>query len=203
MVAEMKLLNWFKKNTFYKVLAIAVVLALAGYALWFFQPMPLIPEGAQNIQIDFTTYSTTGLDPTDVQVIFSKWNESDREDTHLIDLTDEGSQKMIELLKTQKIRAMWSSSGGQGRLQGNFSFGVRFEYKGVGYLKWIEATKDIYVTNNWYEIDKGGRPELGPAERHNTKITGQTEADEFYAAVLDIIENYAATDRIVTHGPAE
>ena len=77
MMAEMKLLNWFKKNTFYKVLAIAVVLALAGYALWFFQPMPLIPEGAQNIQIGFTTYSTTGMEPTDVQVIFSKWNESD------------------------------------------------------------------------------------------------------------------------------
>ena len=98
---------------------------------------------------------------------------------------------------------MWSSSGGQGRPEGRFSFGVRFEYKGVGYLKWIFAMKDIDVTNNWYEIDKGAKPELGPAERHNTKITGQTEADEFYSAVLEIIENYAATDRVSTYGPAE
>ena len=199
----MKLLNWFKKNTFYKVLAIAVVLALAGYAVWFFKPMPLIPEGAENIEIDYTGYSGPYAEPTKVQVIFSKWNDNDSEDIHMIDLTEEGCQKLIELLKTQKIRAMWSSSGGYGRPEGRFSFGVRFEYEGIGYLKWITAMQDIYVTNNWYEIEKGAIPRLGPAEHHNTKITGLAEADKFYAAALEIIENYAATDRVSTYGPAE
>ena len=195
----MKLLNWFKRNTFYKVLVIAVVLALAGYAVWFFQPMPLIPEGAENIQIDHTTYSSDNVEPTQVQVVFSKWDDSyQRQITHLIDLTDEGSQKLIDLLKTQKIRAMWNSTGDLGRSKGEISFGVRFEHNGVGYLKWITTWKDINVTNNWYEIEKGARPELGPAANHLTKITGNKEADDFYAAALDIIENYAATDRVIT-----
>ena len=200
----MKLLNWFKKNTFYKVLVIAVVLALAGYAVWFFQPMPIIPEGAENIQIDYTHYSSDKVESTEVQVVFYKWTDGDREDTHLIDLTEEGCRKLIELVKTQKIRAIWSVPGGSlGRPQGSFSFGVRFEYKGVGFLKWIYAMSDVSVTNNWYEIDPGAKPQLGPAANHDTKITGQTEADEFYAAVLDIIENYAATDRVIHNGPAE
>ena len=94
---------------------------------------------------------------------------------------------------------MWSSTGSyQGRSEGRLSFAVKYEYKGVAYARWICTEKEIEVSTGWHVIEEGATPGLKPSSRHNTKITGQQEADAFFSDALNIIENYAATDRIVT-----
>ena len=194
---NMKIKNWFKKNTFYKVLIIAVVLAIAGYMLWFFQKMPLIPDGAENIRIDKTYYSNDSItEPIAVQIIYDHYS-GDQYVTHLIDLTEEGSEKLIEALKGQKIQAVWSEGADHAwRAEGRFSFAVKYELDGVEYSPWFYSWSDIQVFRNWRPLEEGAKPKFSPASNYNTKIAGEAETDSLYETIIDIIKNYAASDRI-------
>ena len=194
---NMMIKNWFKRNTFYIVLIIAVGLAVAGYMLWFFQMMPLIPDGAENIRVDKTYYSNnSSIESTAVQIIYEQ-SSGDQFVTHLIDLTEEGEQKLIEALKGQKFRAVWSEGSDYAlRPEGRFSFAIKYEMDGVEYAPWFYSWSDIQVFRNWRPIEEGAKPKLSPASNYSIKIAGDAEADSLYETIIDIIKNYAASDRV-------
>ena len=193
----MKIKNWFKKNAFYKILIVAVVLAVTGYMLWFFQMMPLIPDGAENLRVDKTFYSNnSNTEPTAVQIIYEQ-SSGDRLVTHLIDLTEEGEQKLIEALKGQKIQAVWSEKSDHAwRFEGRFSFAIKYELDGVEYSPWFYSWSDIQVFRNWRALEEGAKPGFSPASNYRVKIAGQDKADGLYETIIYIIKNNAASDRI-------
>ena len=88
----MKLRAWIKKNIFYEVLVLVLVLAIGGYLVWLMQPMPLIDEGATEIYI---AMSSSWGEPSErfieVGTIFH---------TQKYALSAEGEHKLIEELKT-------------------------------------------------------------------------------------------------------
>ena len=196
--------KWLKKNLFYVILFLVVVIALEGYNIWFHQDMDLIPESAENVQITTTGYSFDSGPVMDVHIIYEKYaDDVTSTETHAIMLTDEGCRKLVEALQGQKVRATSNPSGGQIRDKGSFRFSVGFDYEGVNYNKFLYCWNKIQVVTNWVANKEGAKPKFDPSSKFNTIIAGPNEADALYYTVIDIIQNYAASDVIVSPSTPE
>ena len=196
--------KWLKKNLFYVILFLIVVIALEGYNIWFHQDMDLIPEGAENVQISTTGYSFNGGPVMDVHIIYEKYAEGPTAtETHAIILTDEGCRMLIEALQGQKVRATSNPSGGHIRVKGSFRFSVNFDLDGINYNKFLYCWNKIQVITNWVANEEGAKPKFDPSSKFNTIISGQEETDALYYTVIDIIQNSAASDIIVSPSTPE
>ena len=191
--------KWLKKNLFYVILFLVVAIALTGYEIWFRQPMDVIPKDAENLSIQTTGYAIEGNPYVYVDVIYEKYPDgSDVTEHHAVMLTDEGQQKLLDAMRGQKMRATTSDLSGVERELGRFSFSVNFDLNGVNYNRYIYCYNKIQVINGWRPNEDGAKPKFDPSRRFNTIITGPNEADTLYYTVIDIIQNYAASDIILT-----
>ena len=180
----MKLLNWFKKNTFYKVLVIAVVLALAGYAVWFFQPMPIIPEGAENFRLGLNSgdgYEADQyiiVDSFDVEWVWFK-------------ISAEGQEKLYDALKGRTVhsefvmRSNYSYTRSEDK---TLRFSIQYSYKGGEYSTYIYFF-DVF------RMHKSGVGETtvspwDPAGRFETFFFNDTPTNEIYTQIMDIVKEY-------------
>jgi hypothetical protein len=191
-------ISWLKNNRLYVILFLVVVIVLVGYNIWFRQNMDLIPEGAENVHIATTGYSFDDRPAMDAHVVLEKYKDGTTEtEVHAIMLTDEGCRKLVEALSGQIIRATTSDLGGTMRDKGSFLLSVNFDLDGVNYNKALYCWNKIQVVTNWVANREGAKPKFDPSRKFSTIIYRPDEADALYNTIIEIIQNYAASDDIV------
>ena len=193
-----KIAGWLKKNRLYVILFLVVVIVLVGYNIWFHQDMDLVPEGAENVRISTTGYSFDNKPAADVHVVFERYKDGTTEtEVHAIMLTDEGCRKLVEALRSRKVRATTSDLGGPMRDKGSFMLSVNYDLDGINYNKLLYCWNKIQVVTNWVANREGAKPKFDPSRKFSTIIYGPDEADALYNTIIEIIQNYAASDDVV------
>ena len=170
-----------------KVLKIAIlvviILALVGYAAWFFVPRQIIPEGAENFRLGLI-----GGDghEADQYIIVGDLDNSD-----WYRISEEGQQKLFDALKGKTMRAELPARSHYGYTQTEdrtLRFSIQYSYKGGEY--------DMFV--NFWDVFRMRRSGIGgtmqspwdPASLFETRVVGTAQNKELYAQIMDIVNEY-------------
>ena len=185
-----KIKIWFKKHTFYKILAFVVIVLLAGYLIWLRQPVPIVSADAENARI-----GSTGINGNEAgkyitvrdRDVFAGTSAS-----RYYLLSDEGEEKLIEELKKYSVQEYYDTPVAKG-WQDSIIFPVDFEVDGITYDRYLEIGADratsinvVFPTNGEGTAKVPVRPDVS----YPTHISGAKDRRALYDSLLQIIQTY-------------
>ena len=170
-----------------KVLKVAIlvviVLALAGYAAWFFVPRQVIPEGAENFRLGLIGGDGREADQYIIVGDFEKYD--------WYKISEEGQQELFDVLQRKTMRAELPARSHYAYTQTEdktLRFSIQYSYKGGEY--------DMFV--NFWDVFRMRRSGIGgtmqspwdPASLFETRVVGTAQNKELYAQIMDIVNEY-------------
>ena len=185
----MKLKDWIKKNIFYEVLVLFLVLAISGYLVWLLQPIPLVDEGASDIYI---AMSSQWGEPSD------RFLESGTTfHTQKYALSAEGEQKLIEELKSCSFRYGGGYDLDRAQIVEKdlieIRLGVVYKIDGVVYHRLLHCYEDFgYLSSNVFVpegIKAPLRPDVNKQASARFKLTDE-DCNRLCSFVAELVKNY-------------
>ena len=194
-VAESKMKerpSWIKKNLFYVILFLCAAMLIGGYFVWFLQPVPLIPENAENIQVAEMGYANESVSSTDVHIFIIPYENGKPE--RLIRLNAEGQALLIEKLKTVNARAYTESNvvtPYPTNFDNRIGLNIRYQVGDLQYNRFISIYSYLQATGRPYSEDPNAKRPLRPENFFDLEIKNLEQLRDLYDFIMDLADNYA------------
>ena len=180
--------NWIKKNLFYVVLFLCAAVLIGGYFVWFLQPVPLIPENAENIRIGNVSYNGSASEP---YIIIMPYDHST--DARLVKLNREGTDLLIEKLRTITLRAYSRPviTGEEALFDKTIDLSLLYNIGDLQYHHHLSLYNYLIDIGGPYSPDGSSKLPLRPDSYFDLRLKDEQQVKDLYNYILYLADNYA------------